>query len=367
MDSVTQLALGAGIGAAVLGPLVGPRKAVLIGAVMGTVPDLDVFVPLGDPVSDFVLHRGPSHSLIIHALVTPLFAEPLVRLFEGLRGRRVVTYLAVYLCFATHALLDAVTIYGTRIFWPVMPDPVGLGSLFIIDPLYTLPLLVLLVWALCLRQWTRPFARVVSAALIVSTAYLGWSIVAQQMAAARGEAALAGLGIEPERTIATPMPFNTLFWRVIAVENDRYLNVYVPLLGGEEAITAYAHPRGGDLLACAETIETATVLSDFSKGFFKLWEVDGRLRVADLRMGVTPNYVFQFEVAERDGGRLVTVEPTRLPAVRGASDQDIAWLWTSVLGERAVRSAEALALYEGEAGIRVAGPTAPRSSACSPG
>lgn len=367
MDSVTQLALGAGIGVAVLGRRIGPRKAALTGAVLGTVPDLDVFVPLGDPVSDFVLHRGPSHSLIVQALVTPIFAEVLVRLFDGLRDRRLLTYLAVYLCFATHALLDAVTIYGTRIFWPIMPDPVGLGSLFIIDPLYSLPLLVLLVWALCLKGWSRSFGRGVSAALILSTAYLGWSMIGQQMALARGQAALAELGVEAERTIATPMPFNTAFWRVIAIERDRYLNVYVPLLGGDDAVTVYAHPRGGDLLACAETIETASVLSDFSKGFFKLWEVDGRLRVSDLRMGVTPNYVFQFEVAERDGGALTSRFPVRLPTVRGTDDQDIAWLWSGITGNRAVRPAEAEALIEEKQGVMVAGPMAPPSSACSPG
>lgn len=367
MDSVTQLALGAGIAVAVLGPRIGPRKAALTGAVLGTVPDLDVFVPLGDPVSDFVLHRGPSHSLIIQALVTPVFAEALVRLFDGLRNRRLVTYLAVYLCFATHALLDAVTIYGTRIFWPVMPDPVGLGSLFIIDPLYTLPLLVVLVWALCLKGWSRSFGRGLSVALVLSTAYLGWSMVGQQIALSRGQAALAGLGVEPERTIATPMPFNTAFWRVIAVERDRYVNVYVPLLGGEEAVTAYAHPRGGDLLACAETIAKATELAAFSKGFFKLWEDGGRLHFADLRMGVTPNYVFQFEVAERDGDTLRPIPPVRLSPDRGAREQDIDWLLTSVTGERAIRAAEADALIPAGPSVRVAGPTVPPSSACSLG
>lgn len=367
MDSVTQLALGAGVGAALIGPYVGPRKAALIGAVMGTVPDLDVFVPLGDPVSDFVLHRGPSHSLIVQALVTPLFAEPLVRLFQGLRDRRTITYLTVFLCFATHALLDALTIYGTRIFWPVLPDPVGLGSMFIIDPLYTLPLLVTLVWALCLGHWSARFARVVSAALVISTGYLGWSMVAQQVAAARGAAALARLDVEPDRTIATPMPFNTLFWRVIAIDGDRYLNLYVPLLGGEEAITAYAHPRGGNLLACVEAIEKATELTAFSRGFFKLREVDGRLRVSDLRMGVTPDYVFQFEVAARDGDTVTAIAPTRIPAKRAAEDRDIAWLWSGILGERVVRPSEEQALYTGETGIKVAGPMAPPSSACSPG
>ncbi|MCG8360225.1 MAG: metal-dependent hydrolase, partial [Kiloniellales bacterium] len=123
MDSLTQLALGAGVGLAVLGPRVGPRRAALVGAVLGTLPDLDVVVPFDDPVDDFTLHRGPSHSLFVHAVVTPLFGEALMRLFKDLRGERLRAYLGVYLCFATHALIDAATIYGTRIFWPLWPEP----------------------------------------------------------------------------------------------------------------------------------------------------------------------------------------------------------------------------------------------------
>ncbi|MDF1791673.1 MAG: metal-dependent hydrolase [Thalassobaculaceae bacterium] len=367
MDSVTQLALGAGVAAALIGPHAGPRKAAIIGAVLGTVPDLDVFVPLGDPVTDFVLHRGPSHSLVVQAIVTLFVAEPLVRLVRGLRDHRVATYLAVYLCFATHALLDAMTIYGTRIFWPILPEPVGLGSMFIIDPLYTVPLLVAFVWALCIGQWTARFARVLTAVLVLSSGYLGWSALGQRIAEGRGAAALAAFGVDAERIIATPMPFNTLFWRVIAIDRDRYLNLYVPLLGDAAAITAYAHPRGGTLLACSEAVEKATVLTAFSKGFFKLWEVDGRLRVSDLRMGVTPNYVFQFDVAERDGDTLAAIAPIRIPAKRGAEQRDIAWLWSGILGERVVRPAEADALYASEIGVRGAAPTAPPSSACSPG
>jgi inner membrane protein len=338
MDSVTQIVLGAGVAAAVIGPRTGARKAAAIGAVLGTLPDLDVFIPLGDPITDFVQHRGPSHSLIVQALVTPILAEPLVRLVRGLRDHRMATYLAVYLCLATHALLDAMTVYGTRLFWPVMPEPVGLGSVFIIDPLYTLPLLAAFVWALCVRQWTPRIAQVVGAALVLSTAYLGWSAVAQQVAERRGAAALAGLGIAPERALATPTPFNTLFWRVIAVDGDRYLNLYVPLLGGQEAVTAYAHPRGAGLLTCVDSLGKGSDVAAFSKGFFKLWEVDGRVGISDLRMGVTPNYVFQFEVAARDGGRLAEVAPVRLPANRSGAEQDVAWLWSGLLGERAVRS-----------------------------
>ncbi|WP_281683591.1 hypothetical protein, partial [Thalassobaculum salexigens] len=178
---------------------------------------------------------------------------------------------------------------------------------------------------------------------------------------------IADLGIEPDRTWATPMPFNTLFWRVIAIDGDRYLNLYIPLLGTQETVTAYTHSRGGPLLACIEDLPKAAELAAFSKGFFKVWEADGRILVSDLRMGVTPNYVFQFAVAERDGDALSEIVPVRLSTERGAADRDIDWLWTGILGERAVRPAEEDDLYTGESAVRVAGPMAPRPSACSPG
>lgn len=367
MDSLTQLALGAGVAAAALGPRIGPRKAVLVGAVLGTAPDLDVFVPLGDPVSDFVLHRGPTHSLIVQALVTPLFAEPLIRLFDGLRGQRLRTYLAVYLCFVTHALIDAITIYGTRILWPVIPDPFAVGSIFIIDPLYTLPLLVILVWALALKAWTPRFARATTVALVLSTAYLGWTMVGQQIAHARGAAALTKFGVEPERVIASPTPFNTLYWRVLAVERDRYVNLYLSLLGGDDAITAYAHPRGGHLEGCANGIDKARDLMAFSKGFFKLEEVAGRLRVSDLRMGLTPQYVFTFDVAKTGEAGVTPIHPVRLAQVRETSD-DFDWLFAGLKGERAVRMAEASSLVDpGDPAVGRTAPTARSASACSLG
>ena len=43
MDSITQIVLGAACGEAVLGKKIGNR-ALLFGAIGGTIPDLDVFV-----------------------------------------------------------------------------------------------------------------------------------------------------------------------------------------------------------------------------------------------------------------------------------------------------------------------------------
>ena len=72
MDSVTQFALGATVGAAVLGKRLGVRRAAIAGGLLGTLPDLDVYIPVDDPVESFVGHRGATHSLIVHALITPL-------------------------------------------------------------------------------------------------------------------------------------------------------------------------------------------------------------------------------------------------------------------------------------------------------
>ena len=96
MDSVTQFALGATVGTAVLGRRVGARSGIIIGGLLGTLPDLDVFVPVADPVASFIGHRGATHSLIVHTLVTPLISEALVRSFAKLRNIRPLAYAAVF-------------------------------------------------------------------------------------------------------------------------------------------------------------------------------------------------------------------------------------------------------------------------------
>ena len=72
MDSLTQFLLGAAVSTACLGKTLGPRKAALVGGALGTLPDLDVFIPFDDPVDSFVLHRGATHSLFIQALAAPV-------------------------------------------------------------------------------------------------------------------------------------------------------------------------------------------------------------------------------------------------------------------------------------------------------
>lgn len=363
LDSLTQIVLGAGVSAAVLGPRIGPRKAAVVGALLGTLPDLDVLYPFDDPIDSFILHRGVTHSFIVHAVVTPVFGEALTRLFEKLRDQRWRAYLAVFLVFVTHAALDALTIYGTRVFWPLAPDPVGAGSVFIIDPLYTLPLLIVTVWALCLSAWTARIRRVLTAALVLSTAYLGWGLVAQQWVEQRAARLLAEAGVEVEALRATPTPFNSVFWKVIALADDRYINLYIPVFGGDERVTAYIHPRGTARLGCLEGNEALGRLAAFSGGYFRVDEAEGELRVSDLRMGMTPDYVFSFAVAGLGADGLQPMAPERRRSARSA-EGDLDWLIANLSGTASLRPAEVTAYAKLGAPPQLAQRDATAENAC---
>jgi inner membrane protein len=330
MDSVTQFALGAIVGTAVLGKSMGVRRAAITGGLLGTLPDFDVFLPADDPIDSFVGHRGPSHSLIVHLIVAPVIGETLVRCFQKLKEYRARVYIAVFLCLATHALLDAMTIYGTRLFWPVWPEPLGLGSIFIIDPLFTLPLLIVTIWAFFRRNWSVRFGKAVTLSLMITSLYLGWTVVGQKIVEARGAAYLAGRGIEPQSIVA---------------DRDIYYHVYVPILGSDETVTAYRHTRWELSVSCwavraiaGEGI--AGILARFADGFYQVTLRDATVLVSDLRMGLYPEYSFQFAIAERQGAVIKDTSPRR---IRGNRNQpgDMEWLLAGVRGARAIRPAEA--------------------------
>ncbi len=341
MDSVTQFALGATVGVVTLGPRMGPRKAAIIGGLMGTVPDLDTFVPSADLVEKFVSHRGATHSLVIQAIATPLFAEPLIRLFKDLKDSRIRTYLAVYLVFATHALIDAMTVYGTKLLWPLTDYPFGVGSIFIIDPIYTLPLLIVTLAALFMGSWRTRFGRWAWGALGLSTAYMLATIPMQLIVTARAEAVLKQNGINSERLLAIPTPFNTIYWQAIAITPTRQISLYMPVYGDETNVTAYTYPRRPDLRACLANLPKYEDLRTFTKGYFRLYEQDNRVVFADLRMGLAPNYVFRFALAEDAGGILNGIDaPEQLPTAREAHG-DFPWLFAGLRGEQILRPAEA--------------------------
>lgn len=344
MDSLTQFALGAAVSTVCLGKTLGPRKAALLGGALGTLPDLDVFLPFDSPVDAFVLHRGWTHSLFVHALAAPVIGELLVRTVKALKDHRLTVWLTVLLCLTTHAMIDAMTVYGTRLFWPFFPDPVGVGSVFIIDPLYTLPLVGVVIWSLSRRHWSPLLARGLTTALVFTTSYMALSVVLQAHVERRAQAIFADAGIKADRVFAIAGPLNTVVWKVIGLEDDRYHNLYLSLLDSDSDPRIYTHPRHPELVAGLGDNDAFQKLEWFSRGYYRA-ELEGQqIVVSDLRMGLTPSYVFRFAIAEQQGDTVTVIPPVPLSNRTDTIGQDLDWLADRLLGRAAVRQAELDAL-----------------------
>ncbi len=326
MDSLTQIALGAAVSVAVMGRRTAVWKAAAWGAVAGTLPDLDVVIDHGDAVLNMVRHRAESHSLFYLTLIAPLLAWVAARVHgEAHQFKR--WWLALWLVLFTHPLLDNMTVYGTQLLMPFTDHPFAVGSVFIIDPAYTLPLIVGLIAALRLNspqglRWN-------AIALVFSTAYLGWSVVAQHHVTAIARASMPAPDIAADNLLVTPAPFNTVLWRLVATTPDRYFEGYYSLLDPEPTVRWTAHPRGAELTEQFHEIDAVQRIAAFSHGFYKMESDKGRVLLSDLRMGQEPAYSFRFDL-----GRPMEVgaAPIQQLSMRADIGQALPWLWQRLLG-----------------------------------
>jgi inner membrane protein len=329
MDSLSQFALGAAIGIAVMHRSSRPWKAALIGGLAGTLPDLDAFYDHGDAISNVTLHRANSHALFWLTLASPLVAYVAAFATRELDrfGR---WWLAVWLALVTHPVLDWFTIYGTQILRPFTDFPYAIGSIFIIDPLYTVPLLIGIGVALALRSdrgWRWNLA-----GLMVSTLYLGWGVFAQHQVLQIARDSLRAQSIEADRLLATPTAFNSILWRIVAVTPDGYLEGFHSLLDRDRTIAFDSFPRGAALNAAMEGNRHVGLVARWTHGFYKLGERDDRIVITDLRMGQDPYYSFNFIVGQRQSPTIAAVRPTHFREQHDLR-QGLPWLWRRLLGE----------------------------------
>lgn len=349
MDSLTQIALGSAVSVAVMGRRTALWKAALWGAVAGTLPDLDAFIDHGNAVLNMVRHRAESHSLIYLTLAAPLLAAVATRVHgEAALFKR--WWLALWLALFTHPLLDTLTVYGTQLLQPFTNFPYAVGSVFIIDPTYTLALIAGTVAALVLR--TRRGLQLNALGLLLSTAYLAWSFGAQQHVErlaraslqAEGIAGVGGIGgiggiggsggSSVEGLLVTPAPFNTVLWRLLATTPTQYFEGYYSLLDKDRKIAWTAHPRGADLLAQHGQNPWVAEVARFSHGFYKLSETgdnEKRLLVTDLRMGLEGAYSFSFDLGSQSERAAGPVAPT-INRQRPDLGLALPWLWLRLKG-----------------------------------
>lgn len=215
MEPVTQGLLGAAVGQLGWRHRLG-RRALLWGALVGMVPDLDVlFIGLHRGFGEFVYHRGTSHSLWFGFAVGPIVGWWLWRI----RGRIDPVAAWIGLCVAvlvTHPLLDAFTPYGTQFFAPFDRTRFAWQGVGIIDPFYTAPLALAVAFGARHSVGARAARVAAAAALTLTTVYLGWGVWLNERAEARVMAELRSEGRAPVTLRVYPTLFQPFLRRVIA-------------------------------------------------------------------------------------------------------------------------------------------------------
>ncbi|KPQ29962.1 MAG: inner membrane protein [Marinobacter excellens HL-55] len=337
MDSITQAALGASIAGAIAGKTLG-RSALLTGALIGTLPDLDVVIDYGTAVANFTQHRGFSHSLFVLVPLSFLLAWGLCRWKPAISYQRWLALVGLIL--VTHPLLDAFTTYGTQLFWP-LGSPVALNSIFIIDPLYTLPLLIG-----CLAFLIRPPAlKAVAAGLMLSSLYLGWSLVAQQMIIERVRPALAEAGMTQASLMVQPMPFNTVLWRATAINEDSRVEIVTGFLDNSDQLNLEYFARNPDIAQSVAMLPEVRRLEWFTKGFLHYEQTGGQITATDIRLGIPGAHPFTFIVAETTDGDILEVTSSQKP--RPAINRDaLPLLWSRLTGDAPVLCLATLSIPE---------------------
>ena len=327
MDSLTQLTFGAACAERILGKEVG-RKALAWGAVLGTLPDLDVLIPYGGPVNDFVYHRGFSHSIFVLAILSPIIAW-LITLVHPTTKKSYWKWLVLtFVVLEASVLLDLLTIYGTQIFWPFDTTPLAIPVFFIIDPMFTLPIIFGCHAAVFLTREKNLGHRINTIGLSISMVYLAGAIVIGYMVDHQVKTKLEKQNISYSQVVASPAPFNTLLWRVVGVDNQQYFETYYSLFDGDTPLSVDFYPRNLDLLSDIEEHPPVVKLKHFTRGYFSLAKIGEDITMTDLRMGSEPHYVFSFKVAEIKDSTVAPTEDEQLEFFQDWSK--LSWIWERI-------------------------------------
>ena len=217
MDPVSQGVLGVAAAQAV-SRYPRARRAAFMGLVAGLAPDADVFIQSAtDPLLSLQFHRQFTHALAFipfGALLVALVLHPLA-------GRKTLRFSTTYLfClagYATHGLLDACTSYGTQLLWPISDLRVAWNNISIIDPLFTVPILLLVAFGVF-----RNSSLLARCALIWAGVYLLLGVAQRDRAAAIGLDVAIKRGHVVERLAAKPTFGNLLVWKIVYESEGKF-------------------------------------------------------------------------------------------------------------------------------------------------
>ena len=191
----------------------------IVGFLSGVFPDIDIFFRSNhDPLLFLEFHRQFTHSLIF----IPLGGFIFTLIFYGLFFKLIPfgflkTWLFATLGYGTHGLLDACTSYGTQLLWPFSNERISLNNISIIDPLFTIPVLIFLILSLKKRRsfWAK-------IALGWALIYLVIGFIQNHRAEQVANEIVTQRNHHPEIISVKPSFGNLILWKIIYQYNGYF-------------------------------------------------------------------------------------------------------------------------------------------------
>ncbi|MEP7169140.1 MAG: metal-dependent hydrolase [Bacteroidota bacterium] len=336
MDSITHIVLGAAIGEAMLGKKIG-KKGMLWGALANSLPDIDVAANFfADPVNALLIHRGITHSIFFAVVISPLLAY----LFYKTHLKHFLSYKLCWLFFLiaiiAHDAIDVCTAYGTGLLEPFSHQRFSLDSIFVADPLYTLPLIISFITLLILKRNSDKRRMVSNAGIILSSVYLLLTFINKINVDHIMKQNLQEQNIFYTGYMTTPAPLNNALWYMIAKNDSSYYTGYYSIFDSDKKIPFRKSPVNEKLLENFPDDPVIEKLKFFSNGFYSINKKDAdEIYFNDLRFGqaagwAKPDSRFVFSY------RLKNVADNVVMLRR--TDLDVSWkeafksLWKRMMG-----------------------------------
>ncbi|MFT6959173.1 MAG: inner membrane protein [Polaribacter sp.] len=290
MDSLTQIVLGAACGEIALGKKIG-NKALLFGAIGGTIPDLDVFIGkflYTNEVQTMAFHRGFMHSLLFAVLAAFLFGWFAYKLYNSSKRKESTVQKdwiwLFFLSIFTHPILDCFTPYGTQLFAPFSNYRVAFNTISVVDPIYTLPFLICMLVVLFFKRTNAKRLKWTKAGIYISSFYLLFTLGNKFYIDSVFKKSFKKAGISMDRFSAQPSIFNNILWYAVAETKDKYhLTFYSLLDKSATANNIISIDKNHDLIDMNAT--NLKILAWFSNDYYRISKREeiGTYKYTDLR------------------------------------------------------------------------------------
>lgn len=340
MDSLTQIVLGASVAEFTLGKKIG-NKAILWGAIAGTIPDLDVIGRFFlDTVDELHFHRGFTHGIIFSILFAPLLGWLISKIHKNETVSLKEWTLMSFLALVTHPILDCFTTWGTQLFWP-FDYRVAWHSIFVIDPFYTIPFLVLLILAMFYKRKSKTRFRLNTAGLLLSTSFLGITLINQQLMNTAFTKQLTEQNIVYKAIEVRPAPLQNILWTANIETDEGYHIGYRSFLDKDEHIDFTYIPKNKDLLQPYIQIEELQRLLFITKGWYSVNKLnDQQYLINDLRFGLvdginhnSERFVFSYKMTIHKDNTL-SFEQLQYKFGKDVGKDSLSQLWKRILGKK---------------------------------